>query len=433
MEELDEKIKKVMKNKIQEPLDYEQKILNTIRKSLNRLETKEKGGRNFIMKKQIIATACASFILVSGIALASNIENIKNHFNRGLGEGMQTAIDNGYIAKPEMEFVKVDNIGARVKIEDFVMDDLNLSTNFIFEFDETITNTINMEKINNIELSDLIVRDEENRIIYSSSNKEAFEKYCKENNLNYTFSEFNENYMNNGLNAFIVNKNGNNVKVMYNMYTSNTFPKSKKLYFSFETITLIKYTGEKQTKYELKGIWNTTVDVPKEMYNRTEEYYKVESCDNEDFEVYTAKVTNTGFEFGVIISNIEKPKKDIKKSEEFNIALREYHNGNISEDEYNQKALWNKEYNDLLNPIQVADFNYVEGKNGKASYVENENEYKFKSTLSPSRRAKTYFLEENKYDFYETFEMTKYDASNRVKVVLYYYGEPVTIELEKVN
>ncbi|MCI8291381.1 MAG: hypothetical protein HFJ25_03920 [Clostridia bacterium] len=40
-------------------------------------------------------------------------------------------------------------------------------------------------------------------------------------------------------------------------------------------------------------------------------------------------------------------------------------------------------------------------------------------------------LNGNKCDFYETFGMTKYDASDKIKLVLYHYGEPITIELEK--
>ena len=53
--------------------------------------------------------------------------------------------------------------------------------------------------------------------------------------------------------------------------------------------------------------------------------------------------------------------------------------------------------------------------------------------MSPSRNAKTYYIEGNKYDFYETFGMTKNDATDKVKVVLYYYGTPVTIELQKIE
>lgn len=53
--------------------------------------------------------------------------------------------------------------------------------------------------------------------------------------------------------------------------------------------------------------------------------------------------------------------------------------------------------------------------------------------MSPSRRAKDKWLEGNKFDFYETFAMTKFDATNTIKVVLNYYGEAVIIELEKVK
>ena len=36
------------------------------------------------------------------------------------------------------------------------------------------------------------------------------------------------------------------------------------------------------------------------------------------------------------------------------------------------------------------------------------------------------------YNYYETFAMTKYEAIDKIKVILNYYGELVTIELEKI-
>ncbi len=402
---------------------------------------KQRKGVN-IMKKKIIATACASLILVSGIVVATSIKK-SNDSDRGLGDGINNAVESGYVANPNAEGTdnnstiantELSNINAKITIEDFLMDDVNLSTQILFEFDNKIKDAVNLDKVISIELTDLIVRDEENRIIYGGNNEERFKKYCKENNLNYTFCEFNENYMNCGVNCFNVmkDKESNSIKIMYNMYTSDTYPKSKKLYFSFQTIMFNELVMSKEKKLELKGNWEITVDVPENMYTRTDEYYKVISCDNPDFNIYIAKLTNTGFEIGVIISNIEKPEEDVIKKEDFLIALENYQNGKISKDEYDKKALWNKEYNDLLTPIQVTDYNYTDGKSGKASYVENENGKRFKFALSPARRAKTYFIDGNKYDFYETFGMTKYDATNKIKVILYYYGEPVTIALEKL-
>ena len=65
-------------------------------------------------------------------------------------------------------------------------------------------------------------------------------------------------------------------------------------------------------------------------------------------------------------------------------------------------------------------------------YVLNSNGEKFTSTLSPSRKANNNFVAGNKYDFYETFNMTKYDSTNEITVIIEFYGEPVEIKLEKI-
>ena len=75
----------------------------------------------------------------------------------------------------------------------------------------------------------------------------------------------------------------------------------------------------------------------------------------------------------------------------------------------------------------------LEDANSYCSYVENSDGEKFKCTMSPSRKTKADWIEGNKFDFYETFGMTKYDATDNIKVVLNYYGELVTIELERKN
>ena len=52
----------------------------------------------YTMKKRIIAIICGSLTLVSGIAFAANFAN---NF-RGLGGGVDTAIQSGYIEKTDM-------------------------------------------------------------------------------------------------------------------------------------------------------------------------------------------------------------------------------------------------------------------------------------------------------------------------------------------
>lgn len=350
------------------------------------LENKQRKGVN-IMKKKIIATACASLILVSGIVFAINSKK-GNTTDRGLGKGVETAIENGYMANLEMDFMDFDDKGTKIKIENFFMDDLNLSINFLIKFDESKNN---IDKISEINLNKLVIRDEENKIIFEGFNPEFFEKYCKENNLDYKFGDFyNDNIFNCGLNWFIESKEKDMLRLTYNIYVGNcNFPKSKKLYFSLGGMQIKGFENGTENEYELDGNWNVEVDVPENMYTRTDEYYKVVNCDNSNIYIYSAKVTDTGLEIGAIISNIKKAIDDREEA---------------------------TEYRKILN-----------------SYIENENGDKFYCDLSPSRRNKGYYIDENnQYDFYETFGMTKYNATNKIKVVLYYYGEPVTIELEKI-
>ena len=414
------------------------------------------------MKKRVIVTICTTVILVSGVVLANNIENIKKFFGGGLDDGVQTAAENGYIANPEMNYIEsnttvadagtiLENIPTEVKIDNFMMDDLNLNVEFDFKFDEQIKNVFDLDNLHNIDLNDLIVRDEENHILYAGSDKEAFEKYCNNHNLDYTFGEFNENYLNCGLQwyPFSHDKNSNSVKLAYNMY-ADTYPKSKKLYFTFGKIKLIDES--KENIVTLKGIWNIDLDVPENMYNRTTENYKLVSCDNKDFNIYASKVSDTGFEIGVTINNIERPEYPAEiKEVEMEIwskykGIVEQTKANEEFREYlkNHPLLLEKyiQYFDKVEPITIqntqtssilraTDTSNIE--KSQQSYVENSNGQKFYCTFSPSRKQNSNFIDGNKFDFYETFSMTKYDSTDKIKAVLYYYGEPVTIELEKVK
>ena len=242
------------------------------------------------------------------------------------------------------------------------------------------------------------------------------------------FGEYNENYLNNGLNSFMSSKNAkmNSLKLIYNMY-SDGYPKSQKLYFTFQEITL---EDEEQNQVILKGNWKMEVDVPEKMHNRVSENYKVVSCDNKDFEIYAAKVSDTGFEIGLTISNIEKPELSREISEKIFSINEDLENGKISIEEAVLLKQQYYEYLNLRNPIITTSF--FREENANISYIENSNGEKFECSTSPSRRAIQKFIDDNKLNFYETFEMTKTDATDKIKLVLYYYNKlPVTIVLEK--
>ena len=181
--------------------------------------------RVYEMKKRIIAITMGGIMLASGVAFGFHSEEIINYM-KGLGKGIDTAANNGYIEKTNMETVQqdttvenniIDNVKVGAKIDDFIMDDYNLSVKFDFEFDENIDKVINLEKIKNIELSDLCVSDENNIILYSAS--------------------YNKNAINSGLNSFIKanSKELRKTELQYNMY-ADKYPKSRKLNFKFSKI-----------------------------------------------------------------------------------------------------------------------------------------------------------------------------------------------------
>ena len=403
------------------------------------------------MRKKLIVGLCACFILASGVVLA-NYDKIIERF--GLGKGIDSAVQNGYIATPNLNYidsntivtdeiksVTLENSNVKAKIEDFLMDDLNISTHFRIEIDTKINEIIDFDDLQNVELKDLIITDEKNRILYCMD-KDALEKYCKKNDLDYKYGEFNENYYNCGLNNLILShyEEDGAISFTYNMYSGDaSFPKSKKLNFKFTEIQL--ETGNliesEKSVIKIKGDWDVNLDVPKEMYNRKSIAYKVVSCEHPDFHVTNATLTNTGFEIGIIISNMERPEqpqvlKDI---------LLKWRKGEIDTDELNKKLDTEKElieasdqYYKARQPIAIVDWGNIENENiENVTYVENEKGEKFDSTMSPSRRQDANFIEGNKFSFYETFGLTTYTATDKLKVRVLFKDKPYIIELEKVS
>ena len=390
------------------------------------------------MKKKIIAISMGGIMLVSGVAFGFYGDEIMNYM-KGLGKGIDTAANNGYIEKMNMETIKqdttvpnniVDNVNVGTKIDDFIMDDYNLSVKFDFEFDENINKVIDFENIKNIELSDLCVSDENNIILYSAS--------------------YNENAINSGLNSFIKvsSKELRKIELQYNMY-ADKYPKSRKLSFKFSKIEFQEI--DKTEKTVLSGNWNIIIDVPEKFYNRSEEYYKVVSSTNNRFNIYSAKLTDTGFEFGMTINAEHKPIYPEKVTSERRNIIEKY--GVLNEERLytpeSQKIMSQKmkelsvtspykemleKYEDENTPILSRGLTLdVKSDIEDGCCVMNNKGEKFECTMSPSRKCNYNFIDGDKYDFYETYSMTKYDATDDITMVVNYRGTLEYIKLQKVK
>ena len=374
-------------------------------------------------------TQIAFFILLifvtSGIVFAKNYKNLINSFM--MGSGIDNAIDNRYIETVNMEYENsnviisndegayiLDNSNIGIKVVDFLIDDTNLSTHFDIKLDEKIQNIIDINEITQIEINNITILDEKNNKIN--------EVGC---GINYFIEEKNKDY--------------DTISYTYNLYTNNKFPNSKKLYYEIKNLTI----KDKQKSIYLDGKWKFSLSIPEEMVQRTSIEYEVVDCDNKDFNVYTAKVTNTGFEIGITINNVKTLENPLDKLETFKEELNEkYENGEISLDELNRLY---KEREDAENvseqyseyllsriPIKIDNDYEKQGKTiNDTSYVENENGNKYLCTMSPSRRSNQNFISDNVLDFYETFGLTKHETTKYITVRLMYNDNPVTIHLKQ--
>lgn len=93
-------------------------------------------------------------------------------------------------------------------------------------------------------------------------------------------------------------------------------------------------------------------------------------------------------------------------------------------------------YSDYQNnkmPIRIIGDSPVKWENRTSGcYVLNSNGEKFYSTLNYDRN-KNYNFENNlnQFDFYDTFEMNQYNATDTVTLVIDFKGTPIHIQLEK--
>lgn len=349
----------------------------------------------------VLTAICLCVVTTSGIVFAKEIkEAIKYFFNAS--EGMDTAIDNGYIEEPEMEYI--ESKGTKIKVENMLMDDFNLSFTFSIKLDEK---EMKASEIMSMEFPDMIITDEGNRILHCND-KETFDQYCKENDLPYTFGESNENYVNTGINCYIKTKEDDIIEVVYNIY-GGKFPKSKKLFINLSKINCPKKEGAEK-EYTFIGNWKMKIDVPEKFYNRSATVYTVKYCSDPTLKITDATVYNTGMRFG-FETNV-KPIYDESDSTEIqDKKFAEF-------DEWYYKKMVEEDKNMINN-----------------EYLENEKGEKFRGIASSSEDSASQYTVEGEFWHFETFGLTKYDMTDKLTVhfniLLPYESRDVVVELER--
>lgn len=444
-EDLKNKIKfKIVMSELDDEIKSKNKKINYINKRLGRL----------------VASIIVITITTTGLVFAQEIQEfIKDKFK--LGKGIETAIENGYIAESDDNYIfcntsvegheseeTLKDMKIGVKVKNYLMDDSNLSIEVKFKYDDKLKEIVNIDNLYTITLSDLIIIDEENRILYDGgvSNKENFENYCNENDLNYSFGNCNENYMNSGLNTFESPETvlENEKSYIYNFYVEgNNYPNSKKINLIFTKILFNeKFSSE---NIILNGDWNISLDIPENMYNSVDGNYSVINCENSNFDIYAAKLTSTGFELGLKIRGLENPiypveldEEEIRLHKSISVggvglriteeAITNFYNSSPYKELY--ENYYTKHFPTSIEAVRIY-VPWIEETEG--CYIQNSNGDKFYVSESGCAKQRNSFNDDNTFEFYNKFEMTQYDATEYITAIIELYGSPVKIWLKKIN
>lgn len=452
---------------------------------LNEEENIAMKNKKISIRKTLIA-ASALFTVTTGIVFAKEItEFVFSKYRLG----SESTIDNGYIEQYEENYsnynasiIKGQNtqeIMTNISIKNFIMSNDSINIDYIVEFDNVIKDfleiektakgNLNYEKFYNVELTEVYILDEEDNLIYSPymlselDNEEVkFKTFCKENNLDLEYGNFNDKYCPNVLNNSLEEFNEEQNKLYMNLSIANNtnleFPKSQNLRIIIKEIKLIPKdieTRENLDKYiSIIGNWNLNIDIPEIMYNREAIEYKVTSIENENFEIISAKATETNFELNLIISNIEKPimpegcsriNDEIMKRNGGEMTYPNTREGYL--ELYGSEELVNKyeQYLEAQMPIKFEGNSLVPWKKetSEGCYILDENNKKFNIILSSSIGNYCYDTEYdenglsivkflNRYEAKLSFDMTKYDTTNKIEITIDYKGTPTKIVLERI-
>lgn len=380
---------------------------------------------NMFMKNKnpitkIIVVACACFVLMSGIVFAKDIEKvIKNLFSNS-SDAINQAVENGYVQTVEDDYVYDKDIG--VKVDNLVLDELNLNVSFKFESKK--------ENVKLLRCNKFIVSTDTGEKIYDSD-----QKYVTDIKDVYTASKIDwgvapqkneDNTFSDSL-LFILGERSN--------------PEKNILYFKIQSFDV---TYEDDTKEEIYGEWNFDVKISDGMRQSQTVNYKLQAP-NEHIESCKATLSPTDFKLelslkepldmfeyrlrenqkrvGISAFYIKEDSKyieasDISANNDYSMYELQYDSISIFSENTDKIEIYLEPWDETI--ILVKDTNQKANKN--ISYklqATNEHIESCKATLHPTGL-------ELRLTLKEPLDITAYLTENEDKVhghMLFYYKE----------
>ena len=362
--------------------------------AISQMKEKEKMAMNK-EKRQIskgIGIAACLVVATTGIVFAKDIGNFfSNLFGGNASDGVQIAVDNGYVEKLEPQYIKAD--GIEITVDSFLIDDYNFDMNFKIKLDKKY----DANQLEDIQLYDLKVIDENNEVVFLTSEQERIMyEDSKKAGHPYEHPLFWGGY---SMYAEKIDSNEIMIHLTATGSEEHKIPKSKKLYVTFTKIANMIYAlgnPEDKIKEIFMGDWKFEIDVLEEMYNRENIIYKVKSCSDDKTKVGNATLSNTAFKINIIETKTDKVDYEILHTS-------------------TPKSIWDKI------PLQKE---YVETSNGKRFETSQRSDGDGGCTI-PSEETKI-------IDYHQTFNLTKFDATDELKVHIFTNkGEEIVIEYER--
>lgn len=384
---------------------YLSKNVKEIAKELNMSETNVKV-RLYRIRKKLklklenkgyyykILTIILVLCMITGTVFAKNIMNFIKALFENVSEGVNRAIQSGYIDNVEMDYSKSQE--ADIKVDSILMDDYNLDILFNIKLKENEIST----EIVNFEIPDLFISDDMNNIIVAKfENNISYEEFCKERGLNIEYK--NIAYGDGSESGIIINKENNIYKYSYVTH-STEFPKSRRLIIEFNRI--IALDKQKNTIKEILGEWKIEINLPNEFYNRETIIYNMKSCNDENLKLTRATVSKTSMK-------IELETKW----------------GNSIYNKEDSKEIQQKKIDNWLNNQNISGANLLI----KNEYIKNGNERMFYPSKSSDGEGGYGQKADGTLIYYQTFDLTTFDITDEMVVILPLGGELLEKRAEK--
>lgn len=251
--------------------------------------------RKLNIGKGIGIAACITFSM-TGVVFATT--QIINKFGANSSDGIQTAIENGYYSDINTEYKKANGIST--SIESFLIDNNNFDINFNIKFDDSYSLQDMLANDGKIDIMDLKVVNEKNEKVFATRELETEEM----TSLYKTEQEARDNYAGyNGSYSETTQKINDNEIKYYLTATGNPveFPTSQKLKVTFNKIRNSYWEKGKEKYRVYEGEWSYEIEVPSKMAKSNIVQYKLVSISDESYTFDSARVSNTAFK--IYLSN----------------------------------------------------------------------------------------------------------------------------------